>query len=94
MDRPSPRQRHPEVEPVGNDGVRTVAVGTALWVIGFLVLLPFRDALAEHDADWWLWVCVAGAGLGLLGIAYCVRRRNRLGSRPLKATQGDSGRLS
>jgi hypothetical protein len=73
-----PRRRNPELEPLDVDGVSSVAVGTGLWVIGFFALLPFRARLAAHDADWWLWVCVAGACLGLVGLAYCLRRRNRL----------------
>ena len=24
---------------------------------------------------WWLWSCMAGAGLGLIGVEYCRRRR-------------------
>jgi Protein of unknown function (DUF2530) len=85
MQRRPPRQRHPEVQPVDNDGVATVAVGTALWVVAFFVLLAFREQLAEHDADWWLWVCVAGAGLGVPGMWYCLRRRNRLRRSPRTA---------
>jgi hypothetical protein len=73
-----PRRHHPEVQPVDNDGVATVAVGTALWVIAFFALLPFRGQLAENDSDWWLWVCVTGAALGAPGMAYCLRRRNRM----------------
>jgi len=72
------KRRPAEVEPLDNDGVVSVAVGMALWVVGFLVLLGFRGRLAEHDADWWLWVCVAGAGLGVPGMVYCLRRRNHL----------------
>ena len=30
-----------EVEPLDVDGVRTVEVGIALWLLGFLGLLPF-----------------------------------------------------
>lgn len=64
-----------DLEPLDVDGVGAVATGTVLWLVALLVLLPFRDRLAEHDASWWLWVCVAGAGLGLLGLPYVIRRR-------------------
>ena len=64
------------VEPLDLDGVRTVQVGTALWAIGFILLLPFYDALGEEHR-WWLWTCVAGFGLGLIGWDHCRRRRNK-----------------
>ena len=38
-----------DVEPLDVDGTRTVAVGTALWLLGFLVLLPFYGRLEEDD---------------------------------------------
>jgi hypothetical protein len=67
-----------EVEPLDVDGVRTVAVGTALWVAAFLALLPFYGTLESTGRTWWLWTCVAGFGFGLLGLEYCRRRRQRL----------------
>jgi hypothetical protein len=66
-----------DVEPLDVDGTRTVAVGTALWLLAFVLLLPFTGQLAEHHRLWWLWTCLAGFGLGLLGWDYCRRRRNR-----------------
>ena len=63
------------VEPLDVDGVRTVEVGSALWLLGFLALLPFYDRLSEDGRLWWLWTCLTGFGLGLLGLEYCRRRR-------------------
>ena len=64
-----------DVDPLDLDGVRTMQVGTALWALGLLVLLPFHDRL-QHDGHlWWLWTCVAGFGLGLVGWDHCRRRR-------------------
>ena len=71
-----------EVEPLDVDGVRTVTVGTALWVVGFVALLPFIGPLREAGHMWWLWTCLAGFGLGLIGIEYCRRRRHALEQRP------------
>lgn len=66
-----------DVEPLDEDGVGAVAAGTVAWLIAFVVLWAFfRDELAAHDAQWWLAVCLVGAGLGLLGLVYTVRRRN------------------
>lgn len=64
-----------DVEPLDVDGVRTVQVGTAVWLVGFLALLPFWSSLAENDRTWWLWTCLTGLGLGLVGLEYCVRRK-------------------
>ena len=36
-----------DVEPLDVDGVRTVEVGTALWLLGFLALLPFYGRLED-----------------------------------------------
>lgn len=64
-----------DVEPLDVDGVRTVAVGTVLWAVAFVLLLPFYGRLVDSGRDWWLWTCVAGFGLGLIGVDYCRRRR-------------------
>jgi hypothetical protein len=64
-----------DVEPLDVDGVRTVYVGTAAWLVGFLALLPFYGRLDDAGRTWWLWTCLAGFGLGLFGLEYCRRRR-------------------
>lgn len=71
-----------EVDPLDVDGVRTVTVGTAIWLVGFLALLPFIGPLRDAGNIWWLWTCLAGFGLGLMGIEYCRRRRQALALQP------------
>jgi hypothetical protein len=66
-----------DVEPLDVDGTRTVAVGAGLWLLAFLLLLPFYGRLAAQHRMWWLWTCLAGFGLGVWGWDYCRRRRNR-----------------
>lgn len=69
-----------DVDPLDVDGIRTVQVGTALWFLGFLALLPFYGVLRDNGHLWWLWTCMAGVSLGLFGLEYCKRRataRNR-----------------
>lgn len=62
--------------PVDADGVNAVALGTIAWTVALGVLLVFfREPLAEADASWWIWVCAVGVGLGLLGLLYVTRRR-------------------
>lgn len=63
------------VEPLDVDGVRTVQVGTGMFFLAFLALLPFYGQLEKADRLWVLWMCLAGVGLGLLGAEYCKRRR-------------------
>ncbi|WP_239456540.1 DUF2530 domain-containing protein [Nocardioides solisilvae] len=77
-----------DVPPLDVDGVRTVEVGTALWLVGFLALLPFYSPLAEAGRLWWLWTCTAGLGLGLFGIEYCRRRRDSRGGPAPEASPG------
>ena len=64
-----------KVEPLDVDGVRTAEVGTAIWLVAFIALLPFYGALEDRGRTWWLWTCMAGFGLGLFGLEYCRRRR-------------------
>jgi drug/metabolite transporter (DMT)-like permease len=54
---------------------RITAVGTALFFLGFLVLLPFYGWLGRHDHRIWLWTCLAGALVGVFG--YLIMRRHR-----------------
>ncbi|MCW2815662.1 MAG: hypothetical protein JWN84_3117, partial [Nocardioides sp.] len=48
---------------------------TAIFFLAFLALLPFYGRLQEDGHAWWLWMCLAGMGLGLFGLEYCRRRR-------------------
>lgn len=65
------------VDPLDVDGTRTVAVGSGLFLLTFVLLLPFYDRLESAGKTWWLWTCLAGFGLGVIGWAYCRHRRNR-----------------
>jgi hypothetical protein len=64
-----------DVEPLDVDGVRTIEVGTAAWLVAFVALLPFYGRLQDSGDEWWLWTCLAGFGLGLFGLEFCRRRR-------------------
>ncbi|MGH3509783.1 MAG: DUF2530 domain-containing protein [Nocardioidaceae bacterium] len=74
-----------DVEPLDVDGTRTVAIGSALWLLAFLLLLPFSGRLSDDGRLWWLWTCLAGFGIGVLGWGYC-RRRTR--NRPVRTGPG------
>lgn len=71
----------PATGPLDVDGTATVGIGTALWAVAGLVLtLFYRDELVADGRQWWLWTCLAGFGLGLIGWGVCRRRRDRLRS--------------
>ena len=65
---------HAEVKPLDLSGIPSVITGMVAWVIAFVVLLFLRPQLEDNGLDWWLWVPVAGFGLGLIGLWYCRRR--------------------
>ena len=70
------------VQPLDVTGVRTVAVGACVWLVALVALVPFYPTLQDQGRDWWLWTCLAGFGLGLVGLEYCRRRRDRLAAQP------------
>ena len=78
-----------EVPPVDVDGVRTVAVLTVLWAIGFVILAFRKDSLDASGNGWWLWTCLAGVGLGLLGLEYTRKRRDAIEFARLQAEADD-----
>jgi len=48
---------------------RTVMmIGTGLFLLAFLILLPFWSWLGEHGHRVWLWTALAGAVLGLASL--------------------------
>ena len=79
---PADSGRGTDIEPLDVDGVHTVAVGSALWLVLFLALLPFLETLRDSGRLWWLWTCIAGLGFGLIGLEYCRRRRNAMRLQP------------
>ena len=70
-DRPARRARP---EPLATDGVAAVAVGTGVWGVALVVTL----VLSDDGRLWWVGTCVCGVVLGLIGLAYSVRRRDAL----------------
>ena len=57
--------------------MKVVAVITAGWVVGLVVLLVLR-LTGEEVRDWWLGMCGYGIALGLFGIRYCRRRHQAI----------------
>lgn len=80
----------PEVRPVDVDGVRTVAIVTVGWGVAFVALALRQGQLNDAGNGWWLWTCLAGVGLGLLGLEYCRKRRDAIAQAALDA-EAESG---
>ncbi len=74
--------RRPDPPPLETDDVRAIGIGTAVWALMLVGLLPFSGRLAATGRGWWSWTCLAGLLLGLIGIAYCHRRRAKPGRGP------------
>lgn len=78
---PASRPEQPPVaaQAVDVDGIAVVSAGTVLWAVALVLSLVYESHLRRDGHLWWVATAACGFGLGLLGIAYCVRRRNRLG---------------
>lgn len=79
--------KHEAPEPLEGPVVGTITGGTILWFVLFLVQVPFYGWFADRDLAWWVWTCLAGGGLGLIGIWY-VRKRDAAIKRHRAAQQG------
>ncbi|WP_327679877.1 DUF2530 domain-containing protein [Kitasatospora sp. NBC_00458] len=69
---------HPSPPPLEANDVAIVGGGTVLWFVAFLVMLPFWGTLSDHGHGNWPWICLAGSGLGLIGLWYCRARRDAI----------------
>jgi hypothetical protein len=67
----------PAPDPIDVDVARLVLLGMGVWAVAFFVLLPFRSRLDAAGHGYWLWTCVAGFGLGILGYVLAARARRR-----------------
>ncbi len=67
--------KHEAPEPLEGPVVATITGGTILWFVLFVVQVPFYGWFDDRDLTKWVWTCLAGGGLGLIGIWY-VRRRD------------------
>jgi hypothetical protein len=51
--------------------VRVIVAGVILWLIALVVEIA-RSAPSEQ-----IWICVVGAGLGIIGLIYSIKRLKR-----------------
>lgn len=74
-------QRPPAPEPMEVNDVLIVTVGTVLFAIAFVVMLPFHTSLEHAGHGRWVWIALAGALVGMIGIVYCRRRAAQIKAR-------------
>lgn len=80
--------RRPDPPPLRTRDVPTVAAGTAGWAVLLVVALVQQDRLREQGRLWWVAAAACGLGLGLLGVAFLVRRQRRVQRRSAPDTPG------
>ena len=64
------------------DGVAVVSFGTLAFAVGAGVCWVNYDALTAGDDGWWFWVALNGVLIGLMGLAFSLRRRSARQRRP------------
>jgi hypothetical protein len=72
-----PHERRPDPEPLQTDDRKAAGVGIGVWLALLVVAVGFRNDLVSDGRGWWIWTCVAGAALGVLGLAYLHHREVR-----------------
>jgi hypothetical protein len=68
-------ERRPDPEPVRTDDRKPMLIGIGLWLLALIALLFGAERLIGADSTGWLWTCVCGIALGLLGLIYTHARR-------------------
>jgi len=72
------------------DLAKVVLIGTVLYAIAAVILLPMHASLTNDGHGRWPWIAVSGVGLGLLGLYY-LKRRDRAIARDAAAKGGAGG---
>lgn len=79
-----------ELKPMEFDLAKVVLIGTVLYAIAAVVMLPLHTSLTNGGHGRWPWIAVSGAGLGLLGLYY-LKRRDRAIARDAAAAKAAEG---
>ncbi|MFF4659478.1 DUF2530 domain-containing protein [Streptomyces sp. NPDC001381] len=86
--------KHEAPEPLEGPVVPVITGGTIIWFVLFLVQLPFYGWFDDHGHLWWLWTCLAGSALGLLGIRITRRRDAAIKRARAAAAEGERAEKS
>jgi hypothetical protein len=55
-----------------------ITIGIAAWAVAFVGTFAFQPVLARAGYEWVPWSCLAGVGVGLLGLWYTKRNRDEI----------------
>lgn len=66
-----------EIQPMEVDIFKIVVIGTVLYAIAFVVLLPFHTSLEHAGRGRWPWIALSGVVLGFMGLGITYRRARR-----------------
>ena len=87
---PPPNGGTRELKPMEVDLARIVLLGTALYAVAAVILLPMQSSLNHDGRGRWPWVAVSGVVLGLIGYFF-VKRRDQAIARDAAAAVDGSG---
>jgi len=68
-------ERRPDPTPAKTDDRKAFFVGTVAWVVALAVFVVLLPTLTEQGHTWWLWTCVAGLAIGVIGLGWSVWRQ-------------------
>ena len=71
---PPGSEKPSELKPMEVDLARIVLIGTALYAVVAVILLPLQSTLNHDGHGRWPWIAVSGVALGLLGFWFLKRR--------------------
>jgi hypothetical protein len=77
-------ERRRDPPPLHTNDMRTVAVGTALWLVLLAGLAVWHDHVRRAGLLWWYPLSASGIVLGLLGLLYLRVRPAQLARRQAK----------
>jgi hypothetical protein len=69
-----PLESRPTPPAARTDDRLAALAGLAAWAVALVVVLARRGSLVADDRGWWVWACVAGLVLGVVGLVHLQRR--------------------
>ena len=69
-----PLESRPTPPAARTDDRLAALAGLAAWAVALVVVLAQRGSLVADDRGWWVWACVAGLALGVIGLVHLQRR--------------------
>ncbi|MDN6556107.1 MAG: DUF2530 domain-containing protein [Acidipropionibacterium acidipropionici] len=69
------------VPPMDEDGLVGALIGTGAFLVATLVCWLRLGALRAAGYGAWVWICLTGAALGVVGSLYILRRRRKAAAR-------------